>query len=226
MPLFYYTWLAISDTHQVVIDVGFKEEVARQRKRIFERCPVSVLPSFGVRPEEVETVILTHLHYDHAGNLEKFPKAQFVLQEAEMAFWTGKYASRRVYRPLVEPEDVVHLVQENFKGRIRFVNGTADVLPGIRVYRTGGHSAGLQGVTLGTAKGRVVLAGDALHFYDNLYEDLPFVAIHRVDEMLYSFDLVRSLAEDPNLIVPGHDPLVMERFPAVKGLEGVAVQIA
>jgi glyoxylase-like metal-dependent hydrolase (beta-lactamase superfamily II) len=226
MPLDYFIWVVTSDQYTVVIDVGFTEEVAEQRKRTFHRCPVSVLPSLGIDPYSVSHVVITHMHYDHVGNLDKFPNAKFILQEAEMAFWTGKHASKSGFRLGVEVNDVLHLVKENFKGRIHFVNGVEVILPGITVYKAGGHSAGLQVVKVQTEKGNVILASDATHFYRNINENRPFIAVHNLAEMYDAFDLVRSLADDPNLIIPGHDPIVMERFPAAKpGLEGIVVRI-
>ena len=79
-------------------------------------------------------------------------------------------------------------------------------------------------VRVETEKGNVVLASDATHFYANLEEDRPFSIVHNLSRMYGAFDLVRSLADAPALVVPGHDPRVMQRFPAArKGLEGVAL---
>ena len=128
---------------------------------------------------------------------------------------------------MVEPEDVLHLVRENFAGRLRFVAGSEEVVPGLGVHRVGGHSRGLQVVKIETLKGGVVLASDAAHFYANIEQDRPSSIVADLAQMYGAFDLVRTLADSPEHVVPGHDPLVMERFPtAKKGLEGVAVRIA
>lgn len=227
MPMDYFVWAAVSEEHTVVIDAGFNAEVAARRGRNHLRCPTEGMRGLGIDSAEVPFVILTHLHYDHVGNLEKFPAATFVVQEEEMAFWTGRYAGRPHFRQIVEPEDVVHLVRENFAGRLRFVAGSEEVVPGIGVHRTGGHSPGLQIVEVGTARGHVILASDATHFYANIEQDRPFSIVTDLARMYGAFDLVRSLAASPAHVVPGHDPLVMERFPpAGDGLEGVAVRIA
>ena len=227
MPMDYFVWTAVSDEHTVVVDAGFTAEVAAKRGRDHLRCPTEGLREIGVDCEQVSCVILTHLHYDHVGNLEKFPEATFVVQEEEMAFWTGRYAGREHFRHTVEIEDVLHLVRENFEGRLHFVDGNEEIVPGIEVYRAGGHSAGLQVVRVETENGNFVLASDATHFYANLKEDRPFSIVHDLSQMYGAFDLVRSLADSPAHVVPGHDPQVMQRFPpARKGLEGVAVSIA
>jgi glyoxylase-like metal-dependent hydrolase (beta-lactamase superfamily II) len=100
-------------------------------------------------------------------------------------------------------------------------------VPGIEVHRVGGHSAGLQVVRVRTGRGNVVLASDATHFYANIEGDHPYSIVSDLAQMYGAFDLVRSLADSPAHLVPGHDPLVMQRFPpARKDLEGVAVRIA
>ena len=227
MPIDYFVWAAISPEHTVIVDAGFTAEVAAKRGRDHLRCPMEGLRELGIDCARVPCVILTHLHYDHVGNLEKFPSATFVLQDEEMAFWTGRYASREHFQSTVEVEDVIDLVRKNFEGRLRFVNGNEEILPGIEVHKAGGHSAGLQVVRVKTDRGNVVLASDATHFYANIEQDRPFSIVADLARMYGAFDLVRSLADSPAHIIPGHDPLVMQRFPpAKKGLEGVAVRIA
>jgi glyoxylase-like metal-dependent hydrolase (beta-lactamase superfamily II) len=227
MPMDYFVWAAVSSDHTVVVDTGFSAEVAARRGREHLRRPAEALEALGIDCARVPHVILTHLHYDHIGNLEDFPAATFVVQEEEMAFWTGRYAGREQFRTLVETNDVLYLVRENFRGRLRFVSGTQEIVPGIEVHRTGGHSAGLQIVRAKTGRGSVVLASDATHYYTNIGEDRPYSIVSDLPQMYGAFDLVRSLADSPNHVVPGHDPLVMRRFPLAKeGLEGVAVRIA
>ena len=227
MPMDYFVWAAVSAEHTVVVDAGFTAEVAARRGRKHLRCPTEGLEALGIDCARVPYVILTHLHYDHVGNLEKFPEATYVVQEAEMAFWTGRYAGRDHFRTLVEVDDIAYLVRENFEGRLRFVAGSEEIVPGIEVHRTGGHSAGLQVVRVKTARGSVVLASDATHFYANIEQDRPYSIVSDLPRMYGAFDLVHALADSSAHLVPGHDPLVMERFPAAgKKLEGVVVRIA
>ena len=227
MPMDYFVWAAVSAEHTVVVDAGFTAEVAARRGRKHLRCPTEGLEALGIDCARVPYVILTHLHYDHVGNLEKFPEATYVVQEAEMAFWTGRYAGRDHFRTIVEVDDIAYLVRENFEGRLRFVAGSEEIVPGIEVHRTGGHSAGLQVVRVKTARGSVVLASDATHFYANIEQDRPYSIVSDLPRMYGAFDLVHALADSSAHMVPGHDPLVMERFPAAgKHLKGVAVRIA
>src|SRR5215207_8751154 len=183
MPMDYYVWAVVSPERTIVVDAGFTAEVAARRGRKHLRCPTEGLEALGIDCARVPYVILTHLHYDHVGNLDKFPEATFVVQEAEMAFWTGRYAGKEHFRSIVEIEDIVHLVCENFNGRVRFVDGSEEVVPGITVHRVGGHAAGLQVVRVHTAQGNVVLASDATHFYANIEKDRPFSVITDLRQM-------------------------------------------
>jgi glyoxylase-like metal-dependent hydrolase (beta-lactamase superfamily II) len=227
MPMAYYTWLVVEGERAIVVDSGFSADVAARRPgRDLVCAPVDALGRLGVRAEAVADVVLTHLHFDHAGGLDDFPRARFWLQDAEMAFWTGRYAGRGGFAHSVEPDDVVRAVRLNFERRVAFVDADAAVTPSVSVHRVGGHSAGLQVVRVQTATGTVVLASDAAHFYENLDGDRPFSTVHSLADMYGALDRVHALAGPGGVVVPGHDPAVMDRFPAVAGLEGVAVRLA
>lgn len=222
----YFVWLIKSEDNCILVDTGFTKEVAIQRKREFIRDPIETLADLNIKPTDINYVIITHMHYDHIGNLKNYPNAKFIIQEKEMAFWTGRYASKPLFKKHIEEEDVIHLVEENFKERVIFVDNNEEIFPGINIWYTGGHSAGLQIVTVETSKGRVVLASDALHFYENLHKERPFSTIHNLEDMYKSFDIVNKVTVDPNLVVAGHDPKVLEKFTKYNDeLEGLVVKI-
>ena len=108
----------------------------------------------------------------------------------------------------VEVDDVCALVRLNHEGRMRFVDGVAEIVPGIAVHKVGGHTAGMQVVTVETARGRAVVASDASHYYRNFEERIPFTTLHDIPGTYAAFDRLRELASAPELILPGHDPLV------------------
>jgi glyoxylase-like metal-dependent hydrolase (beta-lactamase superfamily II) len=228
MPMDYFLWAIVDDTGRaVVVDAGFTEDTARRRGRTIVADPIAVLGELGIAAADVEDVVLTHLHYDHSGHLGAFPRARFWIQDAELAFWTGRYAARGEYGRIVEPPDVVELVRLNFERRVRFVDGDEPLRPGISLHRVGGHAPGLQIVRVETPGGPVVLASDATHVYENLTHDRPFAIVHELAGMYAAFDRLRALAGgDDSRIVPGHDPRVLERYSAVSGaLDGLAVAI-
>lgn len=214
MPMDYFLWVAIGPEQTFVIDAGFTADMAIKRGRTFLRCPVETLKLLGVDGATVANVILTHLHYDHVGNFHKFPKAQFHLQEPELAYATGRYMRYPRLAHSFEVEDIVGVVRLNFARRVMFYNGPAELAPGITLHPVGGHSAGLQFVRVHTRRGWVVVASDVTHFYENMDSGRPFTTAFHIGKMLEGFDALRAAAPSPQHIVPGHDPLVMQRYPA------------
>lgn len=226
MPLDYFVWLARSPDMTVLIDTGFSREIAERRRRDFLRCPIGSLELLGVDPGSIAHVVLTHLHNDHAANLEKLPNATIHLQDAEMAYATGRYMRYSCCGSAYELDEVLRLVRMNYAGRVEFHDGHAELGPGISLHHAGGHTAGLQFVRLWTRKGWLVLASDTSHFYENFQTSRPFHLAFQVGQMLDSFAALKRLASSPDLIVPGHDPQVMERFPAPsEELKGIAVRL-
>lgn len=225
MPMDYFVWAIHGPHEDVVVDTGFTEATARSRKRRYLRCPVEGLRQVGIAPETVKNVVITHLHYDHAGNLEKFPAAKFHLQESEAAFATGKFMLDASRQQAYGVEDVVWAVRGIHAGRIIFHRGTGEVLPGITLHHVGGHTAGLQVVRVHTARGWVVLASDATHFYANIRRRSPFPIVHDVGAMLEGYRVVEALADGPDHVIPGHDPAVAARFQRVQGLGIEAVRL-
>ena len=226
IQLDYFVWLIRSPDQDIVVDAGFTSETAKRRERTVFRSPAEALSMLDTACASVPYVILSHFHYDHIGGVEPFRDARFVIQEREMAFWTGRYACRKEFRRLIEPDDIERLVRYSLDGRVLFVDGEYEVAPGVRVHHVGGHTAGLQVVSVQTERGTVVLAADATHLYGNVENDAPFGVLTSLPEMYRTFDTLHALASSPDLIVPGHDPDVLKRFEPVNGLEGVAVRIA
>src|ERR1700755_3359062 len=153
MPMDYFVWVAKGGGRTSVIATGFTAETAQKRKRTFLRCPVETLGMLGIDADAVEDVILTHLHYDHVGNFDRFPLARFHLQEPELAYATGRYMRYPRLSHSFEVEDVCGIVRLNYAGRVMFYDGDAELAPGLIVHAVGGHSAGLQFVRVKTARG-------------------------------------------------------------------------
>ena len=179
----------------------------------------------GVDSRAVEDVIVTHLHYDHAGTIDDFPAARFHLQDQEMAYATGRHMAHKPFGYAYSADHVKRLIDKLFEGRLAFHDGDSQVAPGVTAHRIGGHTMGMQCVRVRTRRGWVVLASDASHLYENMEATAPFPIAYSVADMVQGYETMRRLAESPAHIVPGHDPLVMERYPAAQGLEGVAVRL-
>jgi glyoxylase-like metal-dependent hydrolase (beta-lactamase superfamily II) len=226
MPLDYFVWLVRGGGRELVVDTGFSAAMATKRGREHLRCPTEGLRLLGTDPREVNDVVITHLHYDHVGNFELFPAATLHLQELEMRYATGRYMCHECFRGAFEAEDVAGMVRRVYAGRVRFHDGDAELFPGISLHLIGGHTMGLQVVRVATRRGAVVLASDASHFYANMEQTRPFPIVWSVADMVAGYDRLRSLAASPEHIIPGHDPLVLERYSApTKELQGIVVRL-
>ncbi len=125
MPMDYFVWVAKGGGRTFVVDTGFNAEVSEKRKRTFLRCPVQALAALGIDANAVEDVILTHLHYDHVGNFDRFPKARFHLQERELAYATGRYMHYPRLSHSFEVEDVCGIVRHPGGSHRRFARRDA-----------------------------------------------------------------------------------------------------
>jgi glyoxylase-like metal-dependent hydrolase (beta-lactamase superfamily II) len=226
MDMDYFVWVAISDSKTWVIDTGFNKAAAVKRKRNFLRCPTEGLKLLGVDAATVEDLIVTHLHYDHIGNFDLFPKARFHLQDNELAYATGRHMAKPYFSGAYEVDEVVAMVRNVYDGRVCFHAGDVQLAPNISLHLIGGHTKGLQCVRLWTARGWLVLASDASHYLANMNEGRPFPIVAEVTAMVEGWDKLRALADESGLIIPGHDPEVMKRFKApTPAMEGIVVRL-
>ena len=222
----YFVWVVKGERHTFVVDTGFTAEMAQKRHRTFLQCPVQGLRALGILPESVGDVIITHLHYDHVGNFDKFPAARFHLQERELNFATGRYMKYPFFAHSFEVDQVVGMVRLNYDGRVELHNGVVELAPGISLHPTPGHTAGLQAVRVHTRRGWLVLASDSTHFFENMTSDRPFTVGFHLGEMGTRSCILESLASSPDHIIPGHDPLVMQLYGAPEPrLEGIVVRL-
>ncbi len=211
--LAYFVWIARRSDRLFLIDTGFGPEAAAQRGRTLLDTPARLLTKLDIAADRIEDVILTHLHYDHAGTIEAFPNARFHVQDAEAAFATGRCMCHPFLRQAYDVEDAVAFLRRLYSGRVIFHDGEAEICSGLSVHHVGGHSGGLQVVRVWTRRGWVVLASDASHLYANMREARPFPIVHNVERMLEGYRLIYRLAESPQHVIPGHDPLVMSYYP-------------
>jgi glyoxylase-like metal-dependent hydrolase (beta-lactamase superfamily II) len=165
----------------------------------------SILTRAGVEREQVDYVLLTHCHYDHCSNLPMFPNARVVIPERGWRAWHE------------EPDGAAYL-HAGFLAYVESLHADGRlvlldkglVVPGIGVRWVGGHSPCSQFIYVNTARGVAVLTGDTVQMYANV-EQNDVIGIWTDDEQCR-----RALAiarEEPDILVPGHDPLVLDRFP-------------
>lgn len=201
----YYVWLVVGEEQTLLVDLGFTPEAAEKRGRSRPLDLECRLKEAGAETERIRHVVLTHLHWDHSGHHALFPDARFHLQKREMATWTGRFARYPILSDEVDPDDIAAVVRLNFADQVNLVDGTADVLPGVRLHWVGGHTDGMQIVEVATRDGPAVIASDALKTYANLEANLPDPRPHCIADALGGYELIRRLAGPSGTVLAGHD---------------------
>jgi glyoxylase-like metal-dependent hydrolase (beta-lactamase superfamily II) len=202
----------------ILVDTGFSPEAAERRDLDNYTHPLERLAQLRVNPISIHTIIISHLQWDHFATPEFFPQATFYLQEREARFFAGPFARYRAFSEFVDPESVGKMISLNYQGRFRFIEGVQEILPGLRLHLTGGHTPGHQIVEVNTTKGKAILGIDACHLYRNLEEMVPGGVIVDLREMVQGLEMVKALASAPSS-PSGHDPLLLKKVP--QGGEGI-----
>jgi glyoxylase-like metal-dependent hydrolase (beta-lactamase superfamily II) len=229
MPIDYNFWIVRNGGRTILVDTGFSPRAAEQRGRQLDVDPIAALAALGIDPDKVTDAILTHLHYDHAGNIGRLAGARFHVQDAEVAFATGRCMCDKLLRWPFDGEDVANLVRHIYADRVCFHDGDASPFPGISLHVLPGHTKGMQAVQVMTARGPIVLASDVTHHYANFVRASPSPLTVDTIETLESYRrLLKMAGDDIQRIVPGHDPKVYRDFPryTVGGVEVAALHEA
>jgi glyoxylase-like metal-dependent hydrolase (beta-lactamase superfamily II) len=227
----YFLWIVRNQHRALVVDTGFSRAAGRRRDRTLLVDPPEVFTAFGVEPAAAPTVLLTHAHYDHIGNLSFFADSAIVMSGTEVDFWTGPVARRAQFRYTVEDAEIAELTAARDRGRVREFSGTATVAPGIEMIEFGGHTPGLSVVRVQTSDGPVLLASDAIHYYEEYERDMPFSIVADLRRMYLGFDRVRAMVAAGSIrhIVCGHDRETLAQFTplqdAPSGYADLAVSI-
>lgn len=221
----YFVWVLDNGLRQIVVDTGYDADEGKRRNRPILRDPAASLAAVGLNPDTVDTVIITHLHYDHAGGLNRYPAAKFHVQSSELAFATGPCMCDPEMRAPFTAHHVCEMIQHIYSGRVNFFDGDGQVAPGVTVHRIGGHSRGLQVVRVMTETGPLCLASDAAHYYENFLENRLFPIVVDAEDMLAGFTRIVELGGGADRVLPGHDPLVRDRYPLF-GSSGFVWKIA
>jgi glyoxylase-like metal-dependent hydrolase (beta-lactamase superfamily II) len=220
----YFFWLLRGEAGTILVDSGFDPAVGERRGRTVLMAPLEALARLGVRSQDVAQIVVTHLHYDHIGNLAAFPSAQLLVHPRELEFWAGPFASRAQVAAHVEPGEVAHVVEADHAGRVRRLSDSETLFPGVEAIRVGGHSPGQLVLVVAGADGPIVLASDSTHYYEELDLERPFEILTDLEEMYAGYAVLKELAARPGaVLLPGHDPEVMSRFAPLDGADGLAV---
>jgi len=189
--------------HKILVDTGGTppdgvkwQPYSRTEKESLDQA----LHNIAVSPEEIDTVILTHLHWDHASNNHMLPNARFIVQKKE-------------YDYLLAPEPEVKEGYELdlvLKTEYKLVDGDTDVIPGISVVLAPGHSAGMQCVVVETRAGKYILGGDLITLFEN-WEAEPHIPNGVFYDLNIMLESVEKIDRINGIVLPGHDQEVFSR---------------
>jgi glyoxylase-like metal-dependent hydrolase (beta-lactamase superfamily II) len=212
----YFFWVIRNDERTIIVDTGFTPDTAASHGREITLSVPEGLKAVGVDPLAVDTLVITHCHYDHTGNIHLFPNAEVVISRKELDFWASPVAHRFQLAMSLHRPDLDLLLEWDKAGRLTTVAGTYDAIPGVTLIEVGGHTPGQMIVMVEGKSGPVLLTSDAVHYYVEVEKDWPFVIASDIPEFYLALDTVRTLSETPGVAyVAGHDPAVMERFPPI-----------
>ena len=178
--------------------------------------PSEALGPLGIKPEDVTDLLLSHMHWDHAGGIDLFPKARVWVQKDEYDYYTGEAWQSARGHGGIDADDVLEIVKRNTEGKVSFVRGEDDTsLSGIAFGVGGKHTFASQFFVVSTRPRDVVIASDNMYLYENMDAHVPIAQTLDAVSNLRTQDRMKSLASEPRLLVPGHDPAVFARFPHV-----------
>ncbi len=210
----YYYWCLKGPGGPVVVDAGASPAMAAQRELPAYETPDQALARMGVAAGEVPHLVLSHLHWDHAGGTGFFPSAQVHVHQKEWDFWQNDPVSQReLFQWLRDPAADQALAQARDEGRLVLHAGEGELLPGLELVEAPGHTPGLMALAADTASGRAVVGSDCGHTWDNYAQDWPSCFICDLPEWLKSMDKLRGLAASERLLIPGHDLAMSTEFP-------------
>jgi glyoxylase-like metal-dependent hydrolase (beta-lactamase superfamily II) len=216
---------AVGKRELFLVDTGFATGRS-MTGRVFDdfEKPDAVLAKIEVEPEDIETILLTHLHFDHAGNLDAFPNAKIILQRSEYARW--KHVLKNIgdkpkdktnwVLSSLNLDDIATFERAMADGRVTFIDGSHEVVPGVSLHLAADtHTFGSQYIVVATPDGPYVVAGDAVACYANLERMWP-PGYHQGNtwNLVETYDKLKErVGDDLSRIVPGHDMRVFTQLP-------------
>lgn len=212
----FFFWVLQRNDEVIVVDTGMDRAEGLRRQRPILHDPIDMLASIGIDPADVQTLIITHLHFDHAGYIDAFPNASIHIQAAELAFSTGAMMRNATLRMPYSLDHIATVIERLYAGDVIVHDGDCTIAQGVSGHLIGGHSAGLMALCVETRRGPLVLASDVAHYYESITEGLIFLIGVDSQKMIQGYNwLWQKAGNDISRILPAHDPLIRSIYPEI-----------
>jgi N-acyl homoserine lactone hydrolase len=204
--LSYFMFLLQTPKVNLLIDTGIgtpKDHPHREFEQRSEQRIVNTLSSFGLKPEDIDIVINTHLHWDHCANNRLFTKAKFYVQRKELQYAAAPLpAHAKAYDAFQ-----IGLTPSYIGTRFEILDGDCQIMEGVSVILLPGHSPGFQGVIVKSGGHSRLVAGDNIPLYANLPEHKAqrFIPSSIYVDLESYYRSIQRVVDLKLPIIPGHD---------------------
>ena len=201
----------------ILVDAGFTETPAMYNMQAFTYIrPDSILKQININPTDITDLIITHPHWDHIGGIDLFPKAMIWMQEKDYNYFVSTAWQKEGDNSGFNSKDVHKIIQKNIDKQLTLVKGDSiEIIPGIRVFIGSRHTYESQYVLVGTGSDKVIIASDNTWLYYNLTSLLSIPITFDQKAFIENLKRMKSMVNNIDLIIPGHDPLVFSKFPTI-----------
>jgi len=213
-PMSWQVWLIEGAGRTILVDTGFASAALAKRWKIEGFSPADeIIGEIGVSPGEVTDVILTHLHWDHAGNLSPWKNARFWIQASEVEWARAMVSEERPHRGGIRLRDLRALEAIGKRGRLVMLPGDREIAPGVTAHEGGKHTGGTQWIHVDRKRlPDVILASDNAYLRENVDRLVATGSCINPEENLAALEEMVSTVPDRRFILPGHDPVTMRLF--------------
>lgn len=225
-----HVWLITNGRTRILVDGGMPDITEVSRRVKVDGAGgghaglSNALASVKVSPDEIDVVVVSHLHYDHGSNLDLFPNACVVIQRDELAHAADPVPTQRLF---YFKEALIGLLGRRRPHKLRVIDGDLDLVNGIRILKVPGHTPGLQVAIVDTLRGRAAVVSDLGDHYRNWYPADSRASRHPLNYLSDSFlpSPIRSESERTylngmlrvkqasDIIIPAHDTRIPLRIP-------------
>lgn len=201
-----------------IIDTGVRNPLEiNQDKSEFNRWKVpesktltSQLSQMGIRTDEIKTVLLTHLHYDHCSQAPIFKNARIAISRKELISVIAPH-DKDILKFTNYPRDIYSWFVGDGWRQVYLFENMQEVLPGIKAIVLGGHTPGSTAFVIEGERRDVIICGDFINRFENYEKRLPPGLLDSLSDWYIGMQKLEKIG---GIIVPSHDPMLKEKYPS------------